>query len=379
MLRETTPKAKERMSTPNEPKDPTNAGDSAGTSGPVHKPASSSGAGAAAPAAGTNGARPAVSVQEQPARGADTAPGKAQPAGDETKAQPMASPSPKQAPTTAPVAGRPTGTGPGGVPPWQRAGGPGPGQQPPSQGPAGRGPAGGPGKPPPPAGSQPPPGAAGQAPPGAPTQGRGPAGPMPGRPSSGSGAPGQQSGPAPVKRPVITGTAAPKLIDGPTRNIDRRDLVQEELPDLDAIHHPEATPAPVQPISALPTHGVAGAPLRASVQLRRIDPWAAFKVSAVLSVASFFVWMIAIGVLYLILDGMGVWDQVNNSFGTLVSSDTTAESSFEISAGGVFGIAALIGAVNVVLFTALATIGSFIYNLSSDLVGGLEVTLADRD
>jgi hypothetical protein len=89
--------------------------------------------------------------------------------------------------------------------------------------------------------------------------------------------------------------------------------------------------------------------------------------------------MIAVGVLYLILDGMGVWDQLNNSFGTLVSSDASAESSFEISAGGVFGIAALIGAVNVVLFTALATVGSFIYNLSSDLVGGVEVTLADRD
>jgi len=32
-----------------------------------------------------------------------------------------------------------------------------------------------------------------------------------------------------------------------------------------------------------------------------------------------------------------------------------------------------------VLFTALATIGAFIYNLCSDLVGGVEVTLADRD
>jgi hypothetical protein len=192
---------------------------------------------------------------------------------------------------------------------------------------------------------------------------------------------------------VITGTAAPKpagsddattrtpvakAVDGPTRNIDRRDLPQEDLPDLDAIHHPEAAQGPGPSVQAMPSPGAMGA-LRASVQLRRIDPWSAFKVSAVLSVASFFIWMIAVGVLYLILDGMGVWDQLNNSFGTLVSSDTTSESSFEISAGGVFGIAALIGAVNVVLFTALATVGSFIYNLSSDLVGGVEVTLADRD
>ncbi|SKU59428.1 putative integral membrane protein [Mycobacteroides abscessus subsp. abscessus] len=29
--------------------------------------------------------------------------------------------------------------------------------------------------------------------------------------------------------------------------------------------------------------------------------------------------------------------------------------------------------------TAAATIGAFIYNLTTDLVGGIEITLADRD
>ena len=32
-----------------------------------------------------------------------------------------------------------------------------------------------------------------------------------------------------------------------------------------------------------------------------------------------------------------------------------------------------------VLLTAMATIGAFIYNLCTDIVGGVEVTLADRD
>jgi hypothetical protein len=39
----------------------------------------------------------------------------------------------------------------------------------------------------------------------------------------------------------------------------------------------------------------------------------------------------------------------------------------------------LVGAVNIVLMTALATIGAFVYNICSDLVGGIEVTLAERD
>ena len=39
----------------------------------------------------------------------------------------------------------------------------------------------------------------------------------------------------------------------------------------------------------------------------------------------------------------------------------------------------LIGLVNIVLLTAMATIAAFIYNLTTDLIGGIEVTLADRD
>jgi Transmembrane domain of unknown function (DUF3566) len=39
----------------------------------------------------------------------------------------------------------------------------------------------------------------------------------------------------------------------------------------------------------------------------------------------------------------------------------------------------LIGLVNIVLLTAMSTIGAFIYNLATDLIGGIEVTLADRD
>jgi hypothetical protein len=50
-----------------------------------------------------------------------------------------------------------------------------------------------------------------------------------------------------------------------------------------------------------------------------------------------------------------------------------------VSSGTIFGGAALIGLVNIVLLTAMATCAAFIYNLTTDLVGGVEVTLADRD
>ncbi len=120
-------------------------------------------------------------------------------------------------------------------------------------------------------------------------------------------------------------------------------------------------------------------PVRASMQIRRIDPWSALKVSLVLSVALFFVWMIAVAFLYLVLGGMGVWSKLNSNVGDLLTSASGQSGGELVSSGTIFGGAALIGLVNIVLLTAMATVGVFIYNLTTDLVGGIEVTLADRD
>lgn len=119
-------------------------------------------------------------------------------------------------------------------------------------------------------------------------------------------------------------------------------------------------------------------PVRASMQIRRIDPWSTLKVSLLLSVALFFVWMITVAFLYLVLGGMGVWAKLNSNVGDLLNN-ASGSSAELVSSGTIFGGAFLIGLVNIVLMTALATIGAFVYNLIIDLIGGIEVTLADRD
>jgi hypothetical protein len=124
-------------------------------------------------------------------------------------------------------------------------------------------------------------------------------------------------------------------------------------------------------------------PRRARLNLKRIDPWSVMKFSFAVSVVLFIVVVVATSVLYLALDTMGVWTSVNDSLKTLVSASggtgTSSTSAFRITAWGVIGTSMLIGAVNVVLFTALATLGAFIYNVCADLVGGVELTLAERD
>jgi hypothetical protein len=114
---------------------------------------------------------------------------------------------------------------------------------------------------------------------------------------------------------------------------------------------------------------------RARLLVRHIDPWSTLKFSLVLAVALFFVWLVAVGVLYGVLDGMGVFDKINGLYDELAGNS----GQRIITPGLVLGTATLIGAVNIVLMTALATIGSFVYNICSDLVGGIEITLAERD
>ncbi|MPY97730.1 MAG: hypothetical protein GEU97_06950 [Actinophytocola sp.] len=120
-------------------------------------------------------------------------------------------------------------------------------------------------------------------------------------------------------------------------------------------------------------------PRRASLQIKRIDPWSVLKLSLVLGVALFLVWLVAVGLLYIVLDGMGVWDKLNGTYTSLVSGEGEAVSDPLISAGNVFGGAAIIGMINIVLMSALATVCAFIYNVSADLAGGLEVTLSERE
>ncbi|MBP2364827.1 DUF3566 domain-containing protein [Pseudonocardia parietis] len=119
-------------------------------------------------------------------------------------------------------------------------------------------------------------------------------------------------------------------------------------------------------------------PRQALLQLKRLDPWSVLKMALALSVVLWLVWMVAAGVLYGVLGGMGVWDRLNGTYADLVTGQQATGGTL-ISAGRVFGLAAVVGAVNSLLFAVAMTIVAFVYNVAADLVGGVEVTLSERD
>ncbi|MEV7092945.1 DUF3566 domain-containing protein [Amycolatopsis sp. NPDC051045] len=179
--------------------------------------------------------------------------------------------------------------------------------------------------------------------------------------------PAGETQPAAAERQVVTGSAAPRLFGGSG----------DTPPAGEQAAVPSASAQRARP-SALRRPG--RGPRRASLQVKRFDPWSVLKLSLVLGVAMFFVWLVAVGVLYTVLDGMGVWDKLNGTYSSLVGGEgANASSEPLISAGRVFGIAAILGAINIVLVSALATVSAFIYNVSADLAGGLEVTLSERE
>ncbi|NDJ88355.1 DUF3566 domain-containing protein [Mycolicibacter kumamotonensis] len=187
----------------------------------------------------------------------------------------------------------------------------------------------------------------------------------PGAPQPAPAKPAQPAAQQPAQQP-----AKPPKPAKPAQPVPSEDAYGSELPDL-------SEPAQRRPASRRTqvSSGPRG-PVRASMQIRRIDPWSALKVSLLLSTALFFVWMIAVAVLYVLLGAMGVWSKLNSNVGDLLTNNSAAEL---VSGSSIFGGAALIGLVNVVVLTAMATLGVVIYNLSTDVVGGVEVTLADRD
>lgn len=117
---------------------------------------------------------------------------------------------------------------------------------------------------------------------------------------------------------------------------------------------------------------------RASLRLVHVEPWSVTRLAFVVSVAMMIVAVVAVSIFWIVLSVTGVWGQINDSVTSVLSDDGgTFDIKDYLGFGRLFGLTLVLSAINVVLMTALATIGAHLYNLAAQLLGGLEVTFSD--
>jgi hypothetical protein len=159
---------------------------------------------------------------------------------------------------------------------------------------------------------------------------------------------------------------------------------REPTPPAAAAKNPAPAPAASSEPPAAP-RSQPTAPKRsvrqAHLTVSRVEPWSVMKFSFVVSLVAFVILFVAVSVLYGVLSGIGVFDSLQRVVNSVTSSQTSTGVNARawFSASRVLGYTALLGSLNIVLITAMSTIGSVVYNLTSRLVGGVEVTLRETE
>ncbi|MFF5567733.1 DUF3566 domain-containing protein [Streptomyces sp. NPDC012623] len=120
---------------------------------------------------------------------------------------------------------------------------------------------------------------------------------------------------------------------------------------------------------------------KARLRVSKADPWSVMKVSFLLSIALGICTVIAAAVLWMVMDAMGVFSTVGGTISEATGSNESNGFDLQsfLSLPRVLLFTSVIAVIDVVLATALATLGAFIYNLSAGFVGGVELTLAEDE
>jgi transmembrane protein DUF3566 len=112
---------------------------------------------------------------------------------------------------------------------------------------------------------------------------------------------------------------------------------------------------------------------QARVVVRKVRPWSVLKVSFFFYLC---IWGVIVGamvILYGVLAAIGALDSVEKLIRELF-----ADKTFQINGDWLFSRGIMIALGMVVLWTLINVFVALLYNLISDVVGGVEVTLSER-
>lgn len=120
---------------------------------------------------------------------------------------------------------------------------------------------------------------------------------------------------------------------------------------------------------------------QAHLAITQLEPWSVMKFAFVVSLTAFVIVFAAVSVAYGTLAALGVFGSLQHFVSGITSSQTSAgiNTTAWFSASRVLGYTALLGSLNIVLITIMSTIGAAVYNLTSRLAGGVQVTLRETE
>jgi hypothetical protein len=198
----------------------------------------------------------------------------------------------------------------------------------------------------------------------------------------------EESSPAPTEpeQPSVTAAAftwaapdpAPTSPSSPARNFLRSN---SNAKTSSAKTAPAATVGPAKAGPGTGRKKSKRSARQAHLTIARVEPWSVMKFSFVVSLVAFVILFIAVSVLYGALSALGVFESLQRVVTSVTSSQDSAgvNAAKWFTASRVLGYTALLGSLNIVLITAMSTIGAVIYNLTSRLIGGVEVTLRETE
>jgi hypothetical protein len=108
--------------------------------------------------------------------------------------------------------------------------------------------------------------------------------------------------------------------------------------------------------------------------IRSVDLWSVLKVSICFYLCALIVILVAGVMLWWIASAAGVVSSVESFVGDLVNN-----KNFRLLSWEVLRASTLIGLVVVCLLTVLTVLAAAFYNLFSDLIGGIEVTVVEQE
>jgi hypothetical protein len=172
--------------------------------------------------------------------------------------------------------------------------------------------------------------------------------------------------------PGVTGPATGQ----PARRASRGAHVAPARPAAPPERPPEQPVATLRPTTVAPVPRLAGRRprvRRVTRVVRHVDPWSVFKVAAAFSIVAYAIALIAGVLLWNVAYATGTIDNIERGM------ESTGWEVFELDGGEIFHNAWIGGLFAAVGLTGLAVLVATLFNLITDIVGGVRLTVLEEE